>query len=60
MLVHLPHLPPKPSPRGPVERLGNFGKPTGELGRVEQPNEDDVLLEWDNYGHMRLPATEMF
>jgi hypothetical protein len=54
MLVHLPPLPPKPSPRGRVERLGNFGKPTGELGTVEQLNEDDVLVEWDNRGHMRL------
>lgn len=35
-------------------RLGTFGKPTGELGRVEQPNEDDVLVEWDDGGHMRL------
>jgi hypothetical protein len=34
--------------------LGAFGKPTGELGRVEQPNEDDALVEWDDGGHMRL------
>jgi hypothetical protein len=42
------------NPRDRPERLGNFGKPTGELGRVEQPNKDDVLVEWDGGGHMRL------
>jgi hypothetical protein len=54
LLVHLNPLPSEPNARDPAERLGNFGKPTGELGRVEQPNEDDVLVEWDGGGHMRL------
>jgi hypothetical protein len=39
--------------------VGTFGKPTGELGRVEQPNENDVLVEWDGGGHMRL-VKELF
>jgi len=54
LLIHLPPLPSKPNPRSRAERLGNFGKRTGELGRVEQPNEDEVLVDWDNGGHMRL------
>jgi hypothetical protein len=52
MFVHLP--PSKPNPRSHADRLENFGKPTGELGRVEQANEDDLLVEWDGEGHIRL------
>jgi hypothetical protein len=37
-----------------VEGLGNFGKPTGEFGTVEQANEDDALVKWDDDGRMRL------
>ena len=37
-----------------VEGLGNFGKPTGELGTVQQTNEDDALVKWDDDGRMRL------
>ena len=37
-----------------VAGLGNFGKPTGEFGTVEQANEDDAVVKWDNGGHMRL------
>jgi hypothetical protein len=37
-----------------VEGLGNFGKPTGELGTVEQANEDDAVVKWDDDGRMRL------
>jgi hypothetical protein len=29
-----------------VEGLGNFGKPTGEFGTIEQTNEDDVVVKW--------------
>ena len=32
----------KPGDR--VEGLANFGKPTGELGTVEQANEDDAVV----------------
>ena len=42
----------KPGDR--VEGLGNFGKPTGELGTVEQANEDDAVVKWDDDGRMRL------
>jgi hypothetical protein len=37
-----------------VEGLGNFGKPTGEVGTVEQTNEEDALVKWDGGGQMRL------
>jgi hypothetical protein len=37
-----------------VEGLGNFGKPTGELGTVEQANEDDAVVKWDDDGRVRL------
>jgi hypothetical protein len=37
-----------------VEGLGNFGVPTGEFGTVEQANEDDAVVKWDNDGRMRL------
>ena len=37
-----------------VEGLGNFGKPTGEFGTVEQANEDDAVVKWDDDGRMRL------
>src|ERR1051325_6403376 len=37
-----------------VEGLGDFGKPTGELGTVEQTNEDDAVVKWDDDGRTRL------
>jgi hypothetical protein len=37
-----------------VEGLGNFGKPTGEFGTVEQTNEDDAIVKWDDAGRMRF------
>jgi hypothetical protein len=37
-----------------VEGLGDFGKPTGELGAVEQTNEEDALVKWDDDGRVRL------
>ena len=42
------------NPGDRVEGLGNFGKPTGEFGTVEQTNEDDALVKWDDDGRMRL------
>jgi hypothetical protein len=42
------------NPGDRVEGLANFGKPTGEFGTVEQTNEDDALVKWDNDGRMRL------
>ncbi len=37
-----------------VERLGDFGIPTGELGTVRQLNEDDAVVKWDDDGRVRL------
>jgi hypothetical protein len=34
--------------------LGNFGIPTGELGTVEQTNEEDAVVKWDDDGRKRL------
>jgi hypothetical protein len=42
------------NPGDRVEGLGNFGKPTGEFGTVEQANEDDAVVKWDDHGRMRL------
>jgi hypothetical protein len=42
------------NPGDRVEGLGNFGKPTGEFGTVEQANEDDALVKWDDDGRIRL------
>jgi|SRR5579864_1221865 len=41
------------NPGDRVESLGDFGKPTGELGTVEQTNEDDALVKWDDDGCTR-------
>jgi hypothetical protein len=37
-----------------VEGLGNFGKPPGELGTVEQAGDDDAVVKWDDDDRMRL------
>ena len=42
----------KPGDR--VEGLGDFGRPTGEFGTVEQANEDDAVVKWDDDGRIRL------
>lgn len=42
------------TPGDRVEGLGNFGKPTGEFGTVEQANDDDAIVKWDDDGRMRL------
>ena len=42
------------NPGDRVEGLGNFGKPTGGFGTVEQANEDDAVVKWDDDGRMRL------
>lgn len=34
--------------------LKPFLKPTGEFGTVEQTNEDDALVKWDDDGRVRL------
>jgi hypothetical protein len=42
------------NPGDRVEGLANFGKPTGEFGTVEQTNDDDALVKWDDDGRVRL------
>jgi hypothetical protein len=42
------------NPGDRVEELGNFGKPTGELGSVERVNDEEALVKWDNDGRTRL------
>jgi hypothetical protein len=44
----------EPTPGDRVEGLGNFGKPTGEIGTVERTNEEDALVKWDDDGRVRL------
>jgi transcription elongation factor len=43
------------NPGDRVEGLGNVGRPTGEFGTVEQTNEDDAVVKWDDDGRTRLP-----
>lgn len=42
------------NPGDRVEGLGNFGKPTGNVGTVRQTNEDDAVVQWDGDGVVRL------
>lgn len=42
------------NPGDRVEGLGDFGKPTGKFGTVEQANEDDAVVKWDEDGRIRL------
>jgi len=42
------------SPGDRVEGLGDFGRPTGEFGTVEQTNDDDAVVKWDDDGRIRL------
>jgi hypothetical protein len=44
----------KLDPGDRVEGLGNFGKPTGEVGTVERTNEDDAVVKWDGDGRTRV------
>ncbi len=53
-LTEAPATDQKLNPGDRVEGLGDFGKPNGEFGTVEQANEDDALVKWDDDGRMRL------
>jgi hypothetical protein len=53
-LAELPATGQELNPGDRVEGLGDFGKPTGEFGTVEQANEDDAVVKWDGDGRMRL------
>jgi len=49
----------KLSPGDRVTGLGDFGMPNGEFGTVEQTNEDDALVRWDDDGRVRLPQPRL-
>jgi hypothetical protein len=53
-LSESPSTDPELTPGDRVEGLGNFGKPTGELGTVERANEEDAIVKWDDDGRVRL------
>ena len=53
-LVEPPATDQELNPGDRVEGLGNFGKPTGEFGTVEQANEDDAIVKWDDDGRKTL------
>jgi hypothetical protein len=42
------------NPGDRVEGLGNFGRPTGEIGTVERTNENDAVVKWDDDGRVRV------
>ena len=42
-----------------VMGLGESGKPTWEFGTVEQANEDDAVVKWDNDGRRDLHQTSL-
>jgi hypothetical protein len=42
-----------------VEGLGDFGRPMGEFGTVEQSNEDDAVVKWDNGGRVRFHQSSL-
>jgi len=44
-LVEPPATGEEMNPGDRVEGLGDFGKPTGEFGTVEQSNEDDAVVK---------------
>jgi hypothetical protein len=43
------------TPGDRVEELGNFGKPTGEIGTVERTNDEDAVVKWDDDGRTKQP-----
>jgi hypothetical protein len=42
------------TPGDRVAGLGDFGRLTGEVGTVEQTNEDDAVVKWDDDGRKRV------
>jgi hypothetical protein len=42
------------NPGDRVEGLGDFGRPTAEFGTVEQSNEEDAVVKWDEDGRTRI------
>jgi hypothetical protein len=52
-LVQPPTRDAELNPGDRVMGLADFGKPTGEFGTVEQTNEDDAVVKWDDDGRTR-------
>ena len=52
-LAQPPAIDAELNPGDRVMGLANFGKPTGEFGTVEQTNEDDAVVKWDDDGRTR-------
>lgn len=42
------------TPGDRVAGLGDFGRLTGEVGTVEQTNESDAVVKWDDDGRKRV------
>jgi CheY-like chemotaxis protein len=42
------------APGDRVAGLGDFGRLTGEVGTVQQTNEDDAVIQWDGDGRKRV------
>jgi hypothetical protein len=42
------------TPGDRVEGVGDFGRPTGELGTVVRANEEDAIVKWDDDARVRL------
>ena len=53
-LAEPPAIDQELNPGDRVEGLGDFGNPTGEFGTVEQSNEEDAVVKWDDDGRKRL------
>jgi hypothetical protein len=53
-LIDPPDLHQELNPGDRVAGLGDFGKMTGEVGTVEQTNEDDAVVKWDDDGRTRV------
>jgi len=47
------------NPGDRVEGLGNFGTPTGEFGTVQQANDEDAVVKWDDDGRVRVHQTSL-
>ena len=50
---------PELEPGDRVVELGDFGKPTGEFGKVERANEEEAVVKWDEDGRKRLSQNSL-
>jgi hypothetical protein len=61
-LTQVPTTDQELNPGDRVMGLGNFGKPTGETGTVQQADEGDAVVKWDDDGRVRVrqPSLKKF